>query len=200
MANSYRTILRSSAISGAASVTNIAVGLVRMKVAAVLLGPVGIGLIGLLQNLMATASTVSALGFGSVGTRQIADAAGNGRDEDVAAARRALFWGTLGLALIGGAGFFLLRHVLAERILGDPARAGELGWLALGVALSVASGSQSALLNGLRRIGDLARLQIASAILSTAVGVPALLVWGGKGVAVFILAGPLASLDRKSVV
>lgn len=191
--NSYRTILRSSAISGAASVTNILVGLIRMKVAAVLLGPAGIGLIGLLQNLMATAAAVSAFGFGSVGTRQIADAAGNGRDEDVATARRALFWGTLGLALLGAAVFFLLRHVLAERILGDTARAGELGWLALGVALTVASGSQSALLNGLRRIGDLARLQIASAILSTAISVPTLLLWGEGGIAVFILGGPLAS-------
>ena len=68
---SYRQILRSSSIIGGASVINIVVGLLRIKVAAVLFGPSGVGLIGLLTNLASTASAVAGLGFGNVGTRQI---------------------------------------------------------------------------------------------------------------------------------
>ncbi len=191
--SSYKQILRSSSIIGGASVINILVSLLRTKVAAVVLGPGGVGLIGLLQTLMATASTVSALGFGTVGTRQIAEAVGEDDAAAVAAARRALFWGTLGLATVGALVFWCLRDVLAVRVLGDAGQGTAVGWLAVGVALTVASGSQAALLNGLRRIGDIARVSVLSALLSTAIGVAALLLWGERGVLVFVLGGPLAS-------
>jgi PST family polysaccharide transporter len=193
MANSYRTILKSSAIMGASSVVNVLVGLARMKAAAVLLGPAGVGLIGILQNLMGTASGIAALGFGSAGTRQVADAVAGGRADEVAVVRRALFWGTLALALVGGGTFFLLRDLLAARVLDDPERAGEIGWIAFGVALTVAAGSQRALLNGFRRIGDLARLQVFSGLASAIGGVLAILFWGEAGVVAFIVTAPLAN-------
>ena len=191
--NSYSQILRSSSLLGGASVINILLGLVKTKVAAVLLGPAGVGMIGLLQNLMTTASVVSALGFGTVGTRQIAEAVGRSDEREITAARRALFWGTMGLGTAGAAGFWLLRDILAEQVLQDPARGTQLGWLAIGVALSVASGSQSALLNGLRRVGDLALLSIGSGILSTVLGVAALLWPNEAAVLLFVLATPISS-------
>ena len=191
--NSYRTILRSSSIMGAASVLNVLISLVRMKVVAVLLGPAGVGLIGLLGNLMQAASGVAAMGLGTVGVRQIADAHGNGRSEDVILARRALLWGTVVLALIGAATVYLLREPIARLVLADPGKADAIGWLAIGVALTVASGSQSALLNGLRRIGDLAKLQVATGLLSTLLGIGALLLWGEAGLVAFVLSAPLAT-------
>jgi O-antigen/teichoic acid export membrane protein len=191
--NSYRQILRSSSITGGASVINILVGLLRIKVAAVVLGPAGVGLIGLLQSLMGAASSVFALGFGAAGTRQIAEAAGRDDAVAIATVRRALFWGTLGLSLTGGLFFWAFRDVLANQVLKDSSMAGAIGWLAAGVALMIASGSQGALLNGLRRVGDLARLSVASSLLSAALGITSLWLWGERGLVVFVLAGPLAS-------
>lgn len=191
--SSYGQILRSSSIVGGASVLNILIGLVRTKAAALLLGPAGIGLIGLFQNLMGTASTVSALGFGTAGTRQIAEARGLEDVEAIAAARRALFWGTMGLAGIGASVLWIFRSVIAETVLGDVQLAGEVGWLALGVALTVAAGSQGALLTGLRRIGDIARASVLSALFSTLLGVGALWIWGRDALLVFVIAAPLAS-------
>lgn len=191
--SSYRQILRSSSIIGGASFINIFISLLRTKAAAVLLGPAGVGLIGLFQNLINTASAMSSLGFGTVGTRQIAEAVGREDVAAVAAARRALFWGTLILALLGASLFWLLRGALARHILGDAGRTGDVGWLALGVVLSVAAGSQSALFNGLRRIGDIARVSVSSAALSTLLGIGALWLWGAQGLLVFVLATPFAS-------
>lgn len=192
-AKSYRQILRSSYIIGGASVLNILVGLARTKAAAILLGPSGVGLIGIFQSLMATAASVAGLGFGNVGTRQIAEAEGQQDTQAVAAARRALFLGTLALAVIGAAIFWAARDVLAVRVLGSAIFATPVGWLALGVALMVAAGSQSALLNGLRRIGDIARVSVISALCSTVLGVTALLLWGQNGVLVFVLTTPLCT-------
>jgi len=191
--NSYRQILRSSSIIGGASAFNIVIGLLRTKAVAMLLGPAGIGLVGLLQNLIATAATASALGLGTVGTRQIAEANGQGDLVAVTTARRALFWGTLVLAVVGSLVFWLLREAIARHVLGDDTLAGAVGWLALGVGLTVASGSQSALLTGMRRIGDIARVQIGSSVLSTLLGLAAIGWWGAKGLLVFVLVAPASS-------
>ena len=191
--NSYRQILRSSSIIGGASVINILVGLLRMKVAAVLLGPAGVGLIGLLTNVVATASGVAGLGVGTVGTRQIAEAAGQDDQQQIWLVRRALFWLTLGLAALGGASFWMLRRVLAEHLLGNVSHADALGWLSVAVALGVAAASQGALLNGMRRIGDIARVSVWSAMVSTAGAIAAIWWLGPGGIVIYVLAAPVAS-------
>ncbi|MES3006293.1 MAG: O-antigen translocase [Pseudomonadota bacterium] len=191
--SSHRQILISSAIIGGASVINILIGLLRMKIVAILLGPAGIGLIGILQNMITTASIMSAIGFGNVGTRQIAEANGRGDQAAIDASRRALFWGTLILAVIGGVVFWALRDILASKLLSDAALASTVGWLALGVALTVATGSQRALLNGMRRIGDIARVTVLSSIFSTLLGVPLIFWLGNDGLLWFILVAPLGS-------
>lgn len=175
---------------GVASVSNILIGLIRTKVAAVLLGPAGIGLIGLLQNMMGVASTLAGLGLSTAGTRQIAGATS---PQEIHVARRALFWATLVLGAVGAIAFFLLRGELAVRVADDAKLGPSIGWLALGVALTVASASQGALLQGLRRIGDIARLQISSAVLSTTMGVITLLTWHERGIVPFLLTAPLSS-------
>ena len=189
--SSHRQILRSTSIIGGASVANIAIGLIRTKVAAILLGPGGVGLIGLLQSLLSTAAVVASLGFGTVGTRQIAEAVAHDDEAGVAAARRALFWGTLGLTIVGGGVLWSARAPLARFVLGDAKLATEVGWLALALALTVGAGSQVALLYGLRRIGDLARISVFSSVASTFAGVGALVAFGRQGLVAYVIAAPL---------
>ncbi|MDP2083918.1 MAG: O-antigen translocase [Gemmobacter sp.] len=191
--SSYSTILRSSSIIGGAQVINIAVSLVKMKVVAVLLGPAGVGLVGLYLSLMQTASSIAALGIGTVGTRQIAAAHAEGGNEAVGRTRRALFWGTMGLALMGTALFWLSSGWIARVVLADESRTGDVAWLSLGVGLTVAAGSQGALLTGLRRIGDLARINVGAGLIGAALGVLALWLWGGQGLIAMVLVAPLAS-------
>jgi PST family polysaccharide transporter len=136
---------------------------------------------------------VAAMGIDAVGVRQVAEAHGNGHHDDVVIIRRALLSGALILAALGATVVFLLREPIARLALADTGHAGNVGWLAFGVALTVASGSQAALLNGMRRIGDLAWLQIASSLVSSALGVGALLLWGRAGLIWYVLSVPAAT-------
>jgi O-antigen/teichoic acid export membrane protein len=190
---SYRQILRSTSIIGGASVINTLIGLVRNKVLAVLLGPGGVGLFSLYSGLMSTAAALGSMGLGTVGTRQIAEAIGREDARALAVARRAMFWGTLCLAAAGGLVMWSLREVLALRLLGSTAQSGAVGWIALGVALSVASASQGALIQGMRRIGDMARLSVYGAAVNTLLGVIVLWWWGQAGLVAFVLVGPVVS-------
>ena len=166
----YRRKLRSTSIIGGASLINIVIGVLRSKVLAVLLGPAGVGLASLYTGLMGTASTVATMGLGPVGTRQIAEACSKDDARAIKVARRALFWGTMFLASAGGVVVWFLRLFFAVHALGSPSYSGAVGWLSIGVALSVAGASQAALIQGMRRIGDIARLSVFGSIINTALG------------------------------
>ena len=192
-ASGHRQILRSSSIIGGSSLLNILFSLVRTKALAVLLGPSGVGLVALLVTLMTTVSSVAAMGLGTIATRQVAAAAARDDAIELHIVRRAVFWATLFLAVVGAASIWLLRELVAARVLADQSLANEVGWLGLGVGLTVAAGSQGALLNGMRRIGDMARLSILSGLVSTILGLFALWLWGRNGLIVFILSAPFSS-------
>lgn len=193
MSNSYRKILQSSSIIGMASIINVLIRVVRMKAAAVLLGPAGVGLIGLFNNLTSVATAVSGMGVGNVGVRQIAEAAGKNDEQAIIEARSALFWLTCTLAFLGSLIFWLLRGVLADKVLHDPGLSDEVGWLALSIGLSIASASQTALLNGMRRVADMSRVSVYAGVISTLLGILALALWGKSAILAFILLSPLAS-------
>lgn len=191
--HSYRTILRSSSIIGSASLVDILNGIIRAKVIAVLLGPAGIGLMGMFGNLMQTASTLAALGIGNSGSRQIAEANANGSDHAVLRTRKALLSATICLALIGAGTFWLGRYWIADTAFGGSIPASTVGWLALGLALSVAGGSQIAYLGGMRQVGDIARLRIFSALGATAIAIPLVTVLGQQAILPVVLIAPAVS-------
>lgn len=192
--SSHHQILRSSSIMGGASVINVIFGLIRMKAAAVLLGPTGVGLIGFLQNLITTASTISAIGSSNVGTRQIAEAVGRNEQQDIDAGRRALFWGTIVLGATGAFVFWLFREELAALLLSDTNKSDLVGLAAIGVFFTVVTGSQSALFRGLRRISDLAKITVFSSVWGTLLGVSALFFLNGSiALIAFLLISPITT-------
>ncbi|HEY0312460.1 MAG TPA: O-antigen translocase [Allosphingosinicella sp.] len=193
MASSHRQILRSSTIVGGATVVNLVVGVARQKVLALALGPAGVGTVGLMQGLVATAAAAGGMGLSSAGTRQIADAAGSGSEERLALARKALVWLTSLLALCGALLLWLLREPLAVAIFGTSAAASGFAMLGLAVALTIVGASQFSLLVGMQRIGDVARLTVFSALASTLIGVGAILAFGSRAILFFVVSAPLAA-------
>lgn len=193
LASSYRQILRSSSIVASASIINILIGLVRTKIVALVLGPTGLGLVGVFHSLMATGSSVAALGIGNVGTRQIAEAESIGDQQSRAVARRSFFWAALLLSLAGALVFWTFRSEIAWRVFEDRARAGQVGWLSIGVALGVASSAQIALLTGLRHIGNVARVSVFSALFGTAAGLACIFLWAEEGLLLYVIASPVTT-------
>ncbi len=192
--SSSRRILKSSSIIGGASTINILVGILRTKVLALLVGTEGLGLVSLYTSLMGAATVVASLGIGTVGTRQVAEAAAKDDAHALAVTRRAMFWGMLLLAVAGGGLVWTIRGILAEQVLGSSKDSGVVGWLALGVVFSVAGASQGALIQGMRRIGDLARLSIYGSLLNTVLGITLLWLWGTSGLWAYVLLGPFVSM------
>jgi hypothetical protein len=127
------------------------------EAAAMMLGPAGLGLLGLYNALLQTSSSLAGLGLGSSGVRQIA---ASGADAaELSRVRRVLLAGNL------------LQGLAAWRALGAARAAGASGPRRCrprdrgrpdrrGAGPDPARGSQTALLQGMRRIGDLARVSV----------------------------------------
>lgn len=189
---SHRQMLRASSIIGASSVLSILFGLARVKLAALVLGATGVGLIGLLQNILSVASVIGGLSLNIVGARHIAAAAAKGAAH-LAHARLLLAIVVSTLALVTSVFFWLFRGSIASLVLGSASQGDLVGWLAVGVMFTIGLNYQTALLTGLRKMGDLARSAILSAALVTATAATAILTLGEGGIIVFILATPLCT-------
>ena len=146
-----------------------------MKLAAVTVGPAGVGLIGLFQNAVMLATAVGGLGISNAAPREIAvERSRRGQDGEAAVGRVVMFASAI-LALLTGLLFFLLRGPIADA-LGDPNLAGEVGWLAIAVSAGVMFASQIALLTAFGRIADAGRASLFGALLATVVAIPIFLI------------------------
>jgi antigen flippase len=192
--NTYGDILRASSIMGGAQALNYLVGMVRVKIIAVLLGPAGVGLIGLYSSAVGLVGTVTSLGIASSGVREVALA--HGQDDPQAVARtvtvlRRACWATglLGWALSAAAAVPLSRWAF-----GDTAHAAAIAVLGVTLLLGAISGGQTALLQGVRRIGDLARIQVVAMLLNTVVAI-GLYTWlRAEGIVPVLVATAVVSL------
>ena len=82
--NTYGQILRSSSIVGGAQAANYLIGLARVKLVAMLLGPTGVGLVGLYISATGLLGVISEMGVSSSGVREIVRAYGQDNAEEAA--------------------------------------------------------------------------------------------------------------------
>ncbi len=177
---------------GASSVVTIALSIVRQKFIAVTLGAEGVGLLGLLVTGLTLAVTLFSVGLASSGVRYIAKAK-EGSEAEFLHTRSALVYGSQLFGLLGGALFVLFRAPLAAFILHDPTKASWVVWLGVALWAAVASGGQLAVINGLRRIGDLAKANVWGAALGTGAALVTITLSGETGLVAAIVAPPLAT-------
>jgi enterobacterial common antigen flippase len=167
----YREILKSSAIVGGAAIVNVAIGIVRTKVMAVLLGPAGVGLMGLYGTIADLARSVASLGINGSGVRQIAEAAGSSDAARIARTVTVLRRTTVVLGIAGSALLALLSAPVSALTFGTDRHASAVALVSLVVLFRLIADGQGALIQGMRRIGDLARMGVLGALLGTIVSI-----------------------------
>ncbi|WP_158263818.1 oligosaccharide flippase family protein [Deinococcus arcticus] len=166
-------ILRVLAVLLASSLVTLAAGLVRQKMLALELGPVGVGQLGLLTSLAGAIATLIGLGLSTSGVQRVTVTSSTSEAD---AAQRSLTLGSLVLGLVAG----ILGAVLAPSF---GLNSDGLDRWAVGLAalLTIVSGGQLALLNGLGQLHKIAWVNSGSAILGTLLTVVTLVVaprWG----------------------
>ena len=158
--SSHRQIFKSTAIVGGAQVASIAIGVIRNKALALMLGPVGIGLSGTYLTAAGMIGGVTGLGLGPSGVRQIAEASATNDPARIARTVVALRRASLVSGILGMVIGLALCLPLSHSTFGDATHVFDLALMSLTILLGAISAGQWALLQGLRRLGDLAKSQV----------------------------------------
>jgi len=193
-ATSIRQIIRASAISGIGSTVYIVAGIVKTKAIALFLGPSGVGLFGLFQSILSTAGTISGAGLNSSGVQQIAKARADDDQKRLILIRTGLSRSSVILGLIGMAVVIACRDPIAQFSLGNTRFSNDLIVIGLGVWCFVISGVQTGILNGMHRIGDLARVSIVGSLISIPVTIALVWFYEDHGVAAAVALSACSTL------
>lgn len=185
--SSYGHILKSSSVVGGAQALTQLFGLLRVKIAAVFLGPSGVGLVGLYVSLIGLVQSVAQVGLDQSGVREIAASASAGDNRGLAKTAQFLRRACWTSGIVGWVLTAIFAAPLTKWTFGSEERVWAVAVLGGIILLESLASAQKALLQGVRRLGDLAKLQVAGSLLSTLVA--ALLYWqlGEKGVVPVLL-------------
>jgi enterobacterial common antigen flippase len=185
----FARILRSSALMGVAQAVTLAMAFLRSKLIAVLIGPSGIGLMGVLNTFNANLSAVAGWGLGTSGVRTVASASEGERTRKAAAVRqfgRSLAWAAL-------FGVLLLVLPIGYVTFKSQDYALELLIAGLAVPCVVATGMWTALLQAGGHIGSIAKTQMTSSVVGMVLGLPFIYCFGSVGIALGVLLAALAT-------
>ena len=185
---SYGQILKSSALVGGSQVANIAIGIVRTKAMPILLGPAGFGLFGLYGSIQNLTQSVAGMGINSSGVRQIAEAVGSGDKIRIAKTAAVLRRTAVVLGLFGAVLLIVFSRQVSRLTFGGTERAAAVSLLSLAVLFGLVSGGQGALIQGMRHIGDLAKMNVLSAFFGLCAGIPLVYFFRQQGVVPSLIA------------
>ena len=185
--STYRQILKSSAIVGGSTMLNVAIGILRTKAMALLLGPGGFGLAGLYTSIITLTQSIAGVGVNSSGVRQIAEAASSGDQDKVAKTTMILRRTSVVLGLLGALLLVLFSKQVSLVTFGDSKQRAAVCLISLAVLFQLVSAGQGALIQGMRRIVDLAKMNVIGALSGLVISVPVVYLFREKGIAVALV-------------
>lgn len=180
--SSYRSIFKATSLFGGVQVYNILIGIIKSKFIAVLLGPAGMGIQGLYQSTLDVIKSFTAFGLEQSAVRDISEANGSGDSERIAktvATVRRLVWltGSLGLLVA-----LILSPLLSQWTFGNKDYTWGFIILSSTLLLNQLCSGQKVLLQGMRRLKDLAKASAIGATIGLIVSVPLYYRIGVKGI------------------
>lgn len=126
---------------------------------------------------------IAGMGIPTSGVRQVAEANGLGDRRKIRQTITTLRYASLVLGTLGAGALFSLCVPMSQLTFGDNSHANSFAILSVCIIFTSVSAGQTALIQGMRRIRDLATLRIAGAICGLVVSIPFVWVLGERGVA-----------------
>jgi O-antigen/teichoic acid export membrane protein len=192
--SSYRQIMKATSIFGGVQFFNIIVQIIRSKFVAVLLGPAGMGIMGLLTSTTGIISSLTNFGLGTSAVKDIAAAVGTGDEKRIGiivSVLRRLVWLT---GLLGLTATAILSPWLSQLTFGNRHYTIAFIWLSVTLLFNQLSSGQLVLLQGMRKLNYLAKANLSGSFLGLFVTIPLYYIWEIDGIVPGIIGTSLISL------
>ena len=179
--HSYKQLLRSWSVLGGSSSTNYLISLVKIKILAIILGPSGIGLIGLYSSAIDLFTTVPN-GISNSGVREIARASSAQDAGAIARPAQILGWAGLVVGMLGWLVAILLAKPIGVWLLNSEGHVIAISILGAALFLNALTASRLAVLKGLRKVKYIAWTNVLSALLTTLIASSLYYVFGVEAI------------------
>jgi len=185
--HTYGQILKSSALIGSSSMLNIVIGIIRTKAMAMLLGPSGVGLMGLYGSITELTISIAGMGINSSGVRQIAEAVGSEDTDKIARTAAVLRRISIVLGVLGAVFLIGFSGLVSTLTFGNDQHAVAVALLSIAVFFNLVAAGQGAFIQGMRRISDLAKMGILGTLFGTLISIPVVYFLRKEGVVISLI-------------
>lgn len=191
---SHKQILKSTSIVGGSQVASILIGMIRTKVIALLLGPTGIGYIGVYQNIIDLVRQGTGFGIHFSGIKDVAESNSTNDEYKISKSvnilqRWSLWTGVLGTILI-----IIFCVPISNYSFGNESYSLKIVALSVTILIASVSGGQLAVLQGFRKITLLVKATIYGSLIGTFASLPLYWIFGFDGIVPGMIFTSLAGL------
>lgn len=170
--SSYRSIFKATSLFGGVQVYKILIQIIKSKFVALLLGPAGVGIMGLYQSGLQLVQQISSMGLANSAVRDVSEANGSNDIQRIAktvTVVRKLVWitGLLGLIIVA-----CFSPLLSKFSFGNYDYTIPFIILSITLLLDQLSAGQRVVLQGTRRLKDLAKCTAFGATFGLITSVP----------------------------
>lgn len=188
MLNSYRNILRGTVLIGGSTAITMGLAVVRTKVLAVLGGAESIGIVGLFTSIIGVASTLTGVGLGTAGVRELTTA----RAEEKVLIRNSLRAYSFMLASLGALALVLSSDLIASRLFDGRIDSSAVAALSIGLVATIFATTLMVELRSQHRVKEIASANIVASVIAT-VALVGYLLWHGPYKEVVFVLAPLVT-------
>jgi len=179
---SYSQIAKGFGLFGGVQVFGIMISIIRSKFVAVLLGTSGVGVLGLFTSTIGMLAILSNLGLNVSAVSTISKASADTDQSLISRSiitikRWIIFTGILGVVLT-----LILSSRLSQWVFGSDEYSWAFIWLSVTLFFQTLSTGQSALLQGLRRLKELAKVGILGSSVGLLLSITLFYLYGLKGI------------------
>lgn len=192
--SSYRSIFKATSLFGGVQVYQILIQIIKSKFVAVLLGTAGVGIMGLYQSGLQFIQQISSMGLAQSAVRDVSEAKGSDDTFRIAktiAVVRKLVWvtGILGLLAVA-----CLSPLLSKTSFGNYDYTIPFIFLSATLLIDQLSAGQKVVLQGMRRLKDLAKCSAFGVTFGLITSVPLYYLLGIDGIVPTLILNSVCSL------
>ncbi len=169
---SYRSIFKATSLFGGVQLWKILIEIVKQKIIAILLGPSGMGISGLYTSTTSLIQGLTSMGLSTSAVKNVAEANGTAdftRISRVVTVLRKLVWVT---GLLGMITVIVFSPFLSKSTFGNYDYTVPFIYLSLTLLLQQLSAGQSVVLQGMRKLKDLAKSGVLGSFFGLIISIP----------------------------
>lgn len=190
----YRQIMKATSIFGGVQVFNIIIQIIRSKIIAVLLGPAGMGIMGLLNSTLSLITSFTNFGLSTSAVKEIASAHSSGDTKRISQITNVFKQLVLVTGLLGTIITLIFSPLLSQITFGNKKYTIAFAWISIALLLTQLSSGQLVVLQGMRQLKQLAKANIFGSAFGLLITLPLYYFFGIDGIVPGIIGSSLAAL------